>query len=196
MMTKHNLPFEIVSLRPCLIAILGEKNAQRVLELMVQLGDGGKELVMILIEELVTAQEEIINARETIDYLRRRLYGQNRERFVDPDQGTLFGDEDPVVIVEVEEEEEEVVKKKRKKPRRAFRAPPAKVIVIDPEGDLSQLQKIGSESHRVIHFRPAQIIVYEYIRNKYVDPNNKEAGVLMGELHENVKGKRSRTNAH
>ncbi|MCY4171808.1 MAG: hypothetical protein OXF08_09465 [Bacteroidetes bacterium] len=196
MMTKHNLPFEIDSLRPCLITILGEKNAQRVLELMVQLGDGGKELVMILIEELVTAQEEIINARETIDYLRRRLYGQNRERFVDPDQGTLFGDEDPVVIVEVEEEEEEVVKKKRKKPRRAFRAPPAKVIVIDPEGDLSQLQKIGSESHRVIHFRPAQIIVYEYIRNKYVDPNNKEAGVLMGELPENVKGKRSRTIAH
>ena len=138
MMMLHNLPSEIDSLRSCLIAILGEKNAQRVLELMVQLGDGGKELVMILIEELVTAQEEIINGRETIDYLRRRLYGQNRERFVDPDQGTLFGDEDPVVIVDVEDEEEEVVKKKRRKPLCAFRAQSAKVIVIDPEGDLSQ----------------------------------------------------------
>ena len=56
MMISHNLPFEIKSLRPCLIAILGEKNAQRVLEMMVQLGDEGKELVMLFIEELVSAQ--------------------------------------------------------------------------------------------------------------------------------------------
>ena len=60
-MISHNLPFEIKSLRSCLIAILGEKNAQRVLEMMVQLGDESKELVMLFIEELVTAQEEIIN---------------------------------------------------------------------------------------------------------------------------------------
>ena len=31
------------------------------------------------------------------------------------------------------------------------------------------------------------------MRNKYVDPTNKEAGVLMGELPDNVKGKRTAT---
>ena len=31
------------------------------------------------------------------------------------------------------------------------------------------------------------------MRKKYVDPNNKEAGVLMGTLPDNVKGKCSAT---
>ena len=47
--------------------MLGEANAQRVLELVYKLGDDGQELVMLFITELITAKEEILNAQETID---------------------------------------------------------------------------------------------------------------------------------
>ncbi len=41
---------------------------------------------MLVIEKLVNAKEEIMDAQEKIDDLLRRLYGQNRERFIDPNQ--------------------------------------------------------------------------------------------------------------
>jgi len=178
--------------------MLGEENAQRVLELVHKLGDGSEELVMLFITELITAKEEILNAQEKIDYLQRRLYGQNRERFTDPDQTEIFDDYIPEVHApEVEEEEEEVVKKRRKRRRRPrsgrYKDLPTVIISIDPEGDLSHLRKIGEEVHSVLHFQPARFVILQYVRNKYVDPNDKEAGVLMGTLPDNIKGKRSAT---
>ncbi len=196
MINADSTPVFDESLRLILVAVLGEENARRVLELVYELGEGGKELVMLVIEELVNAKEEIMDAQEKIDYLLRRLYGQNRERFTDPDQMELFGDQPPVVE-EFQEDEEEEETKSRKKPRSLRsgrnRGLPTVVIEINPEGDLSDLQKIGFEVHRVFHYQPARIVVYEFVRNKYVDPTNKEAGVLMGELPDNVKGKRTAT---
>ena len=94
-----------------------------------------------------------------------------------------------------EEEKESKVAYSRKKPRRRFGGRnqdlPTKTIVMDPEGELSHLKKIGEEVHRVFHDQPARIFVYEYVRNKYVDPTNQGAGVLMGELPANVSGKRT-----
>ncbi len=94
---KSNPPVSGSSLRVCLIAMLGEESAQRVLELVHKLGDDGQELVMLLITKLITAKEEVLNAQEQIDYLRRRLYGQRRERYTDPDQTEIFGDYNPEV---------------------------------------------------------------------------------------------------
>ena len=66
----HNdIPVINPSLRLCLIAILGEQNAQRVLELVQKLGDDEQELVILFITELINAKEEILNAQEQIDYL-------------------------------------------------------------------------------------------------------------------------------
>ncbi len=89
MINADSTPVFDESLRLILVAVLGEENARRVLELVYELGEGGKELVMLVIEELVNAKEEIMDAQEKIDYLLRRLYGQNRERFTDPDQMEL-----------------------------------------------------------------------------------------------------------
>ena len=178
--------------------MLGEQSARRVLELVHKLGEDGEELVMLLITELITAKEEIFNAQETIDYLQRRLYGQNRERFTDPDQTEIFDDYIPEVHApEIEEEEEETVTKRRRRRRGLYSGRnknlPRVIIPIDPEGDLSRLEKIGEEVYSVFHFQPARFMILQYVRNKYVDPNNKEAGVLMGTLPENIKGKRSAT---
>ncbi|MCY4234451.1 MAG: hypothetical protein OXE59_12035 [Bacteroidetes bacterium] len=72
---KSNPPVSDLPLSLCLIAMLGEQSAQRVLELVHKSGDDGEELVMLLITELITAKEEIFNAQETIDYLQRGFYG-------------------------------------------------------------------------------------------------------------------------
>ena len=72
------------SLGPIPVAILGEEDAQRVLELMHKFGE---EFVRLFLTELIQAKEEMVDAQEKIDYLLRKLYGQNRERFVDPDRG-------------------------------------------------------------------------------------------------------------
>ena len=106
---KSNPPVSDLPLNLCLIAMLGDQSTQRVLELVHKLGDDGEELVMLLITELITAKEEIFNAQETIDYLQRRLYGQNRERFTDPEQTELFDDYIPEVHAPESEEEEEFV---------------------------------------------------------------------------------------
>ncbi len=183
------------SLGPVLVAILGEEDAQRVLEFMCKFGDECEEFVRLFLTELIQAKEEMVDAQEKIDYLLRKLYGQKRERFVHPDQGDLFGDQAPVMAPAQEEEKQIKVTYSRKKPRRLFGGRnqdlPTKTIVIDPEGELSHLRKIGEDVHRVFHYRPAQIFVYEYVRNKYVDPTNKGAGVLMGELPAEVSGKRT-----
>ncbi len=47
----------------------------------------------------------------------------------------------------------------------------------------------------MLHFQPARFVVFQYVRTTYVDPNHKEAGVLMGPLPDHVKGKRSATAA-
>ena len=110
----------------------------------------------------------------------------------------IFDDYIPeAVLPNVEEEELVVVKKTRKRRRGLYSGRnkdlPRVIIPIDPEGDLSHLQKIGEEVHSVLHFQPAHFVILQYVRNKYVDPNHKEAGVLMGTLPDNVKGKRSAT---
>ena len=152
---------------------------------------------MLLITELITAKEETFNAQETIDYLQLRLYGQNRERFTDPEQTKLFDDYIPEVHAPESEEEEEFVKKRCRRPRGLYSGRnkdlPRVIIPIDPEGDLSYRQKIGEEVHSVLHFQPACFVILQYVHKKYEDPNNKDAGILMGTLPDNVKGKRSAT---
>ena len=153
---KSNPPVSDLPLNLCLIAMLGDQSTQRVLELVHKLGDDGEELVMLLITELITAKEETFNAQETIDYLQLRLYGQNRERFTDPEQTKLFDDYIPEVHAPESEEEEEFVKKRCRRPRGLYSGRnkdlPRVIIPIDPEGDLSHLQKIGEEVHSVLHF--------------------------------------------
>lgn len=193
-----NLPFD-VSVEPLLSAVFGEENAARVCALMGQVGAEGEEIIMLLIQEILQRCEQIQEKDEIINYLRRQLFGQKSERYIDPNQAELFPDsmepEQPQA-----EPKQEVKPKERspKKPRVLFtperiKGLPIKVIEIDPEGDLSFLKKIGSEDHFVLDFRPARLRVIHYVRNQYVDPGDAGAGVLTGDLPADVKGKRTGT---
>jgi transposase len=56
------------------------------------------------------------------------------------------------------------------------------VIVIEPEGDLTGLKKIGEEITETLAYRPARLVVLRRVRPKYVDPRNEERGVIIATL--------------
>jgi hypothetical protein len=59
---------------------------------------------------------------------------------------------------------------------------PREVIVIEPEGDLTGLKKIGEEITETLAYRPARLVVLRRVRPKYVDPRNEERGVIIATL--------------
>ena len=189
-----------VSVKQLLTVVLGAENAAHILALMAQVGEEGEQIVMLLIAEIVRRDEQVQECHETIEYLHRQLFGQKRERYVDPNQGELFADQCSVTALPQVEQQKDAEKKKssQKKPRFLFTEArikdlPMKVIEIDPEGDLSHLKKIGTEEHLVLDYRPARVRILKYVRNQYVNPKDASAGVLTGALPEDVKGKRTVT---
>ena len=71
-----------------LSAVLGKEQAVRLCALMEQIGPEEEEIIMGLIQEILHSREEILQSHEQIQekdeliaYLRRRLFGQKRERY-------------------------------------------------------------------------------------------------------------------
>ena len=186
--------------------VLGKEQAALVCALMEQVGPEGEEIIMGLIREILQSRQEILENHEQlqekdeiIDYLRRQLFGQKRERCADPNQGELFPDSiEPERSPVKPEPEVESKERPRKKPRVLFtperiKGLPIKVIEIEPAGDLSSLKKIGTEDHYVLDYQPARLRILHYARNQYVNPSDPDAGVLTGDLPADVKGKRTVT---
>ncbi len=96
----------------------------------------------------------------------------------------LFEDLAPVMAPLQEEEKEVKGVYSRKKPRRWFGGRNQNQDHDDGSGG-------GCVSSQKDGRAGAPIFVYEYVRNKYVDPANKDAGVLMGELPAHVSGTRT-----
>ena len=67
--------------------MLGAENAAQVLALIAQVGEEEEQIVMLLVAEIARRDEQVQEYHETIEYLRRQLFGQKRERYVDPNQG-------------------------------------------------------------------------------------------------------------
>ena len=148
------------------------------------------------VKALDKKDQEIGRLKETIATLLELLYAPKRERFIpDPstNQGELFADE--ILPVEEVPEEEETVTIKKKRGRRlpsGRKFPdhlPVEEIVLDPEGDLSHLTKIGEDVREILRYNPASFSVLRIKRSKYCDPKNPAAGVLMASLPAEVIGK-------
>ena len=182
-----------------LSSVLGKEQAARLSALMEQIGPEEEEIIMGLIQEIIQSREQIQEGNAIIAYLRRRLFGQKRERYIDPNQGDLFPDSLAPELPPVKPAPAGKPKERRRRKPRVLFSPeqikdlPIEVIEIDPAGDLSSLKKIGTEDHYVLDYRPARLRVLHYVRNRYVDPKDAGAGVLTGELPADVKGKRTVT---
>ena len=156
----------------------------RLCALMEQTGPEEEEIIMGLgsfrkssraAKRSSRAMSSFRKRMRSLPIFRRRLFGQNRERYIDPNQVDLLPDSMTPALSQVKPKPEE---RPRKKPRILFtperiKGLPVKVIEIDPEGDLSSLKKIGAEDHYVLDYRPARLRILCYARNQCVDPTPK-----------------------
>ena len=137
-------------------------------------------------------QQKRADLEQQLAYLKRKLFGQSRERFESQDQLQL-----PFAVSEELQEEQadqlvekiEYTRQKQKKqhPGRAKLPENLDVeeIEIYPQGDLSDLVCIGKEVTEELECIPEKFYIKRYIRYKYA-PKNKEGKVIIGALPERV----------
>ena len=131
-----------------------------------------------------------------LDQLKRMIFGAKSERFVPaviPGQLSL---EIPIEENNAEEKQEVITvetfdrkKKKEKDKKHPLRLAfadhlPREVIVILPEGDLTDCKKIGEEITEELEMIEAKVFVKRFIREKYAKTDG--TGVLIGELPNRV----------
>lgn len=128
-------------------------------------------------EELIAenkAQKELITSlQHQLEQLQKLIFGSKSERFVSdiPDnQLNLFSD-----LTSEESKEEtatEEITYTRKKKKHPGRNPfpshlPVKEEIIEPEGDLSDMVRIGEEVSETLEYIPASLYIRRIIRPKY-----------------------------
>lgn len=137
------------------------------------------------------------NYREQIDLLtyqlaelKRMIFGSKHERFApeaSPDQLALGFEPEaqPVAPPAVQSIQYTRQKPQDKKPPHRLPLPahlPRERVVIEPEGDISQLKAIGEEITEELDLVPGKLFVRQYVRIKYAKPEGN--GVLVAELPE------------
>jgi transposase len=139
-------------------------------------------------EQARTYREKLAGLEHEVAGLKRLIFGVKSERFVPastPEQLPLF--EGAVPESAAEALPEQVLARRcarRKKPVRQVLPShlPREVIVIEPDGDTTDLKKIGQEVTETLDYRPARLVVIRRVRPKYVDPLCEDRGVIIGSL--------------
>ena len=133
-------------------------------------------------------QQENRYLKDQIEKLNRMKFGQQRERFIDPNQASLPFELPVEEQRQIEEQATEKITYERKKAsgtNHPGRQPlpdhlPVEEIEIYPEEDTTDMVCIGKEVTEELEYKPASYFIRRYIRYKYA-PKNKE-GVFIGSL--------------
>ena len=152
-------------------------------------------------KEVAALNERIKELTAQVAWLNRQLFGRKSERLgiIDPNQTSLFADEQALRMKQAEEARDEAVGKiaKTKEDRARERKnrqmmeglPVLERVVITPEGvDEAFYKKIGEEVTRVVEHKPGQLYIKEIVREKWgLKDNTAEApegkrGVLVAPM--------------
>lgn len=134
-------------------------------------------------------QQENLYLRHQIEKLRRMRFGQQRERFIDPNQPTLPFELPAEEAKQLQEQTTEKISYERKKPlasEHAGRQPlpehlPVEEVHIHPEEDTTDMVCIGTEVTEELEYKPASYFIRRFIRYKYA-PKSKEGKIRIGAL--------------
>lgn len=140
-----------------------------------------------LIAENMNLREGYERLRFELDQLKKLAFGSRHERFIPTDPGQLaLGME----MTEVPENPQiQTVEYQRQKPSTSTPPPsrmplpadlPRQEIIIQPEGDISGLRKIGEEITEQLDYVPGKLFVRRFVRIKYAGAGGK--GILIGSL--------------
>lgn len=128
-------------------------------------------------EKYQSACIEIINLRHELDQLRRLVFGSRHERFIattPPEQLALDLTAETVQAVPVPVQAIEYTRQRRKEKTEKvqtgrMRLPadlPREQVILEPEGDVSGLKKIGEEITEELERIPGRLFVRQYVRPK------------------------------
>ena len=131
-------------------------------------------------KEVDALNERIKELTAQVAWLNRQLFGRKSERLgiIDPNQTSLFAEEQAQRMKQAEEARDEAVGKiaKTKEDRARERRnrqlmeglPVLERVVITPEGvDETLYKKIGEEVTRVVEHKPGQLYIKEIVREKW-----------------------------
>lgn len=142
--------------------------------------------------------ERLAQREEQVRLFKRLIFGAKRERFVsDSRQMALpFGQTQWQKNNAEQQHTERIAYSRRKAAARKHpgrdRLPehlPVEPIHIEPPGDLSTMVRIGELITDKLEIVPSKAYIKRYIRGKYAVKGNPDAGVLVGELPEEVADK-------
>ncbi len=150
-------------------------------------------------EKIISHEEKIISHEVLIAKLQRMLFGQSRERFEAETpsiqlQLEFFGEMTPEEISSIEallNKKKEAVKQKEaapKAPSKRMALPKhlsVEVTVIEPEGDLSQMKKIGQETSEYLDYSPSKHFIRQIVRPVYA-PIGKEGSFAVACVPDSV----------
>jgi transposase len=149
------------------------------------------EAVLDYKEKYQSACIEIINLRHELDQLRRLVFGSRHERFIantPPEQLALDLTAETVQAAPVPVQAIEYTRQRRKEKTEKvqtgrMRLPadlPREQVILEPEGDVSGLKKIGEEITEELERIPGRLFVRQYVRPKYAKAGGE--GVLIADL--------------
>ena len=128
-------------------------------------------------KEVDVLNERIKELTAQVAWLNRQLFGRKSERLgiIDPNQTSLFAEEQAQQMKQAEEARDEAVEKiaKTKEDRARERKnrqmmeglPVLERVVITPDGvDEALYKKIGEEVSRVVEHKPGQLYIKEIVR--------------------------------
>ncbi len=138
------------------------------------------------------SQLEIAQLKLQLAQFEKMVFGSRHERFV-PDNGIVA--EQLALALQVEAIGERTVTKEEvtitrtniqveKKPHPGRMALPAdlprEIVTIEPEGDTTNLKKIGEEITEQLDVTPSEFFVRRFVRPKYALPEGE--GIIIGKL--------------
>ena len=149
--------------------------------------------------QIAILTEENESQKALIAKLQRMLFGQSRERFEAETpsiqlQLEFCGEmtqEEMSGIEAILNKKKEAVKQKKAGPKAVSKrmALPkhlsVEVTVIEPEGDLSQMKKIGQETSEYLDYSPAKHFIRQIVRPVYA-PITKEGSFAVAEIPDSV----------
>jgi transposase len=149
------------------------------------------EVVLDYKEKYQSACIEIINLRHELDQLRRLVFGSRHERFIantPPEQLALDLTAEtvqaaPVPVQTIEYTRQQRKEKTEKVQTGRMKLPadlPREQVILEPEGDVSGLKKIGEEITEELERIPGRLFVRQYVRPKYAKAGGE--GVLIADL--------------
>jgi transposase len=129
-------------------------------------------------ETIQEQHQRIENLRHELELFKRYIFGQRRERFVDPAQGKLFELEPDEPAVDAPEEEEAAESSPKKRPGHGRRRLPDSLPRQRVVHELDEQQrrcpccgklriKVSEEVSEQLEFQPASLYVKEHVRYVY-----------------------------